>query len=67
MKMLIKYKEFFKDKEAPKLNINAKYIMEKFKIQEGPFLGQKLKQIEKQWVENKFNISEKKISEIINN
>ena len=67
MKVLIKLKEFFKDKEAPKLNINAKYIMEKFKIQEGPFLGQKLKQIEKQWIENKFNISEKKISEIVNN
>ena len=66
-KKLIKLKEFFKDKEPPKLNVNATYIMEKFKIKEGPFLGQKLKQIEKQWVENKFKISEQKITEIVNN
>ena len=67
IKKLIKLKEFFKDKEPPKFNINATYIMEKFKIEEGPFLGQKLKQIEKQWLENKFKISEQKITEIVNN
>ena len=67
IKKLIKLKEFLKDKEPPKLTLNATYIMEKFKIEEGPFLGQKLKQIEKQWLENKFKISEQKITEIVNN
>ena len=66
-KKLIKFKDFFKDKEAPKLNINAKYIMEKFNLKEGPIIGQTLKKIEKQWIENKFHISEEKISKIVKN
>ena len=65
-KKLVKFKDFFRDKEAPKLNINAKYIMEKFNIKEGPSVGHALKQIEKQWMDNQFEISEEKISEIVN-
>ena len=41
--------------------------MEKFNIKEGPFLGQILKKIEKNWIENQFKISEEKINEILNN
>ena len=65
-KKLMKLKEYFRDKEAPKLNVSAKYIMEKFNIKEGPSLGQALKKIEKQWMDNQFKISEEKISEIVN-
>ena len=67
LKKLVKFKEFFRDKEAPKLNVNAKYIMEKFNLKEGPIVGQILKKIEKQWIENQFQISEDKISKIVNN
>ena len=66
LKKLVKFKEFFRDKEAPKLNVNAKYIMEKFNIKEGPSVGHTLKKIEKQWMDNQFKISEEKISEIVN-
>tara|TARA_B100002052_G_scaffold80021_1_gene73049 strand:- start:13031 stop:14305 length:1275 start_codon:yes stop_codon:yes gene_type:complete len=66
-KKLIKLKEFFENKEAPKLHINAKYIMQKFNIKEGPYLGQILKNIERYWIENKFKISDEKINEILKN
>ena len=41
--------------------------MEKFNLKEGPIVGQILKKIEKQWIENQFQISEDKISKIVNN
>ena len=41
--------------------------MEKFNLKEGPIIGQTLKKIEKQWIENKFHISEEKISKIVKN
>ena len=65
-KKLIEFKEFFKSKDVPKLHINAKYVMEKFNIKEGPYLGQILKKIEKNWMENQFKINDEKIKEIIN-
>ncbi len=65
-KKLIEFKEFFKSKDVPKLHINAKYVMEKFNIKEGPYLGQILKKIEKNWIENQFKINDEKIKEIIN-
>ena len=41
--------------------------MKKFNFKQGPLLGQKLKKIENEWLENKFNISEEKVAEIVNN
>ena len=35
--------------------------MEKYNLQEGKELGQKLKSLENLWVENNFNISEKEV------
>ena len=45
--------------------ISAEMIMKKFNIPEGKELGLKLKTIEKEWVENNFEISSQKIDNII--
>ena len=43
----------------------AKFLMEKYQIQEGKSLGNKLKSIEEEWVDNNFKLSEKQIDKII--
>ena len=40
--------------------------MEKYNIPEGKTLGNKLKMIEEEWVNNNFKLSQKQISKIIN-
>ena len=40
--------------------------MEKYQIPEGKILGNKLKDIEEEWVNNDFKLSEKQIGKIIN-
>ena len=40
--------------------------MEKYQIPEGKNLGNKLKDIENEWVKNNFRLSEKQIEKIIN-
>ena len=40
--------------------------MEKYEIPEGKSLGNKLKDIEKEWVNNNFKLSEKQIDKIVN-
>ena len=52
---------------APKLPINANLLMKKYRISEGKQLGEKLKIIEKEWVENNFKISDQQVENIINN
>ena len=52
---------------APKLPINADLLMKKYRISEGKQLGEKLKIIEKEWVENNFKISDQQVENIINN
>ncbi len=64
---LIKLIEIYKKMEIPTLPINASILMNKYQIPEGKQLGLKLKLIEKEWVENKFNISEKQIENIVSN
>ena len=46
--------------------VGAKVLMEKYDIPEGKTLGKKLKMIEEEWVNNNFQLSEKKISKIAN-
>ena len=58
---LIELKKYFENLEKPKFPIKAKIIMEKYNLQEGKELGQKLKSLENLWVENNFNISEKEV------
>ena len=47
--------------------IKADEIMRKYKILEGKNLGLKLKQIEEDWVDNNFNISDQQIENIVKN
>ena len=66
-KKLVILKEFFSNKSAPKLNVNAKFLMQKFNLKEGKELGKKLKVIEEFWLNNSFSINEKQIEKIIRN
>ena len=66
-KKLVILKEFFSNKSAPKLNVNAKFLMQKFHLKEGKELGKKLKDVEEFWLNNSFSINEKQIEKIIGN
>ena len=59
--------DFYKDKTIPKMPVGAEFLMEKFNIPEGKQLGVKLKIIEEEWVKNNFQISDKQVSQIVNN
>tara|TARA_B100001057_G_scaffold485867_1_gene566159 strand:- start:1738 stop:3012 length:1275 start_codon:yes stop_codon:yes gene_type:complete len=64
-KKLLRLIDQFHFKNSPSLPINAKLLMEKYRIPEGKNLGNKLKNIEEEWVNNDFNLSEKQINKII--
>jgi len=64
-KDLVKLKTFFNNQEVPKLEINAKILIEKFNYKEGKELGNKLKEIEEFWIENSFKISDQELNKII--
>ena len=57
----------FKNKTLPTLPVGAKVLIEKYNIQEGKELGDKLKMIEDVWVNNNFQISEQEVEKIVNN
>ena len=63
---LLKFIDQYQSKNLPSMPISAKVLMEKYQISEGKILGDKLKDIEEEWINNNFNLSEKKIDEIIN-
>ena len=65
-KKLVKLIEQFQSKDLPSMPVSAKFLMEKYKISEGKNLGNKLKDIEYEWVDNNFRLSEKQIEKIIN-
>ena len=67
VKKFVILKEFFSNKSVPKLNVNAKLLMQKFNLKEGKELGKKLKDIEEFWLNNSFSINEKQIEKIIGN
>ena len=64
-KKLIQLKNFFNNQEVPKLEIGAKTLIEKFNYKEGKELGEKLKEIEKFWIENSFKISDQELKKIV--
>ena len=66
-KKLLEMIEFFKDKEPPLLPLRAITLMTEYNIPEGKKLGVKLKEIEKSWVENNFEISKLEVQKIIRN
>ncbi len=64
---LINLLENYKSKTIPSMPISAKKLMLDYDIPEGKILGDKLKIIEGQWVDNDFKISEDQISKIVSN
>ena len=58
---IIKLIETYKNKMKPIMPVKANILMKKFKIPEGKILGEKLKLIEEEWVNNNFQISDKEI------
>ncbi len=65
-KKLFNHIKLFKSKTLPIMPVGAKKLMEKYDIPEGKTLGNKLKIIEEEWVNNNFQLSEKQIDKIIN-
>ena len=51
----------------PEFPIKANYLIEKFNFKEGKNLGDKLKELEKIWINNNFEINEEQIKKVIVN
>ena len=49
------------------INLKADLLITKYKLKEGRNLGDKLKLIEKEWVNNNFKITDKEVESIVNN
>ena len=64
-KKLINFIDQFQSKVLPTMPISAKVLMEKHNIPEGKNLGNKLKIIEEEWVDNNFQLTDKEINKII--
>jgi poly(A) polymerase len=64
-KNLLDLINLFKSKILPTMPVGAKVLMEKYDIPEGKTLGNKLKMIEEEWVNNNFQLSEKQLNKII--
>jgi poly(A) polymerase len=63
---ILKLIEKYQSKNQPLMPFGAKFLMEKYQIPEGKNLGTKLKNIEEEWVNNNFKLSEKQINKIVN-
>ncbi len=61
LKKLIELRRYFEKLEKPLFPIKAKTVMEKYNFKEGKELGKRLKYLEKLWVENNFEISDKDV------
>ena len=58
-------KKYFLQFKIPNMPIKANYLIEKFKLKEGKLLGSILKEVEEQWVENNFEISNDQVENIV--
>ncbi len=58
--------KLYKSKDIPVMPIKADLLMSKYKFKEGKNLGNKLKLIEKEWVNNDFKITDKQVENIVN-
>ena len=65
-KKILRLIEEFQSKDLPIMPIGAKFLMEKYQISQGKSLGDKLKSIEEEWVNNNFKLSDKQIDKIVN-
>ena len=66
-KKIIKLKKFFETQKVPRFEIKAKMLVENFRYKEGKELGDKLKEIEKFWIENSFKITNEELNKIVKN
>ena len=58
--------EYIKNKSIPKFPINANFLKEEFNFLEGKQLGNALKKLEKQWIDNDFSIDKSNIKSLLN-
>ena len=65
--LLKELSNYYEDKEAPIMPINANLLMKRYEIPQGKQLGEKLKVIEEEWVNNDFKISDNEVENIVNN
>ena len=63
---IIELLNLYKNKIMPTMPVKAETLMKKYKISEGRILGEKLKLIEEEWVNNNFQISDQEIEIIVN-
>ena len=63
---IIELLNLYKKKVKPTMPVQADILMKKYKIPEGKLLGDKLKLIEEEWVNNNFQISDQQIEIIAN-
>ena len=63
---IIELLNLYKNKVKPTMPVQADILMKKYKIPEGKLLGDKLKLIEEEWVNNNFKISDQQIEIIAN-
>ncbi len=64
---LVELIKYYKDMVRPNMPIKADNLMEKYKISQGKVLGDKLRMIEEEWVNNNFEISDLQVENIIKN
>ena len=58
---LIELVNSYKNKIKPIMPVKADILMKKYKIPEGKILGEKIKLIEEEWINNNFKISDQRI------
>ena len=62
---LIDLKKYFIEFKIPVIPIKAKDLIKQFNLKEGKLLGSILKEIEEQWLNNNFKISNNEIEDIV--
>ncbi len=63
---IIELANLYKKKPIPTMPVKADILIKKYKIPQGKILGDKLKLIEEEWVNNNFQISDQEIEIIAN-
>ena len=58
--------DYIKEKIIPEFPINAKFLKEEFNFLEGKQLGDALKKLEKQWIDNGFKIDKGNVKSLLN-
>ena len=58
--------DYIKEKTIPEFPINAKFLKEEYNFLEGKQLGDALKKLEKQWIDNGFKIDKRNVKSLLN-